>query len=436
MRRNARAKAKSSNLPSLCHSMFEGSPLATATVEGAMHALCFVNSAFCHLVGKNKAELTGKPFGEIVPEDGLLSQLDHVYRTGEAKSYPEPEHSEAHPVYWSYAMWPVLGADQHPVGLMIQMTETPYLHQQAIAMNQELLLSGLRQHELIEMADKLNAQLQVEIADRKRMEQALLDGEKLAVTARFALTMAHEINTPLAAMTNLLFLLAPLQVSPDAQAYMAVLEEQLKGLARIATQMLKFHRDSNRPAEFKLSEVLCHASETYGHRAAAQGVVVKKRVETEGIISGFSSEIVQVISNLLLNAIDATPAGGQVNVHLYPAPPWLCDLHNLCGYCISVADTGSGIEPQHRARIFEPFFTTKGDKGTGLGLWVCRGIVNRVGGSIRVWSSRRSGRTGTCFSVFLPCGGSSVYTASPQIRAVPSGWLILQQWGGILHSSR
>lgn len=84
------------------------------------------------------------------------------------------------------------------------------------------------------------------------------------------------------------------------------------------------------------------------------------------------------------------------------AVPCLCEVHHQCGYYLSVADTGSGIDPQHRARIFEPFFTTKGEKGSGLGLWVCAGIVNRVGGSMRVWSSRRPGRSGTCFSVFLP----------------------------------
>ena len=120
------------------------------------------------------------------------------------------------------------------------------------------------------------------------------------------------------------------------------------------------------------------------------------------MIVGFRGEIVQVVTNLLLNAIEAAPVGKKVIVHLYPAPPWLCRVHNRFGFCLSVTDTGAGIDPQHYRRIFEPFFTTKGDKGTGLGLWLCTGIVNRVGGSIRVWSSRRPGRSGTCFSVFLP----------------------------------
>lgn len=378
-----------------------------AVVEGATHIVRYANPVFCRLVGKSTTELIGEPFAEVVPGEGCLSLLDRVYLTGEAETRMEPEPSEPHPVCWSYAMWPALGANERPVGVMIQVTETTRFHQEATAMNQELLLSSVRQHELTQVAERLNAELQREIAERKRMEQALLNSEKLAVTARLAATMAHEINNPLAAITNLIFLLAPLQTSPEAQAYIATLEDKVKGLSRISTQMLKFHRDSNRPTEFKLSAVLCEVLDFYRPQAERQGAVVNQRIETEGIIVGFRGEIVQVVTNLLLNALEAIPVGGQVSVHLYPAPPWLREVHHRCGYCLSVADTGSGIDPQLRARIFEAFFTTKVDKGTGLGLWVCMGIVNRAGGSMRVWSTRRPGRSGTCFSVFLPAEDAS-----------------------------
>lgn len=391
-----------SDLPSICCSVFEGSPLPMAAAAGATHIVRYVNPAFCRLVGSSKDKLIGTCFAQILPVEGCLSILDRVYRTGEAETVAGPEHPEARPVYWSYAMWPVLGVDKRPVGVIFQVTETARFHQQATAMNQQLLQSTLRQHELTEQAERLNAQLQLEMTERKRMEQALVVSEKLAATARLAHTMAHEINNPLGAITNLIFLLAPLQTSPEAQAFIATLDEQVRGLSRIATQMLKFHRDSSRPTEFKLRDVLREVSNFYGPQTERQGVVVNERLETEGMIEGFRGEITQVVTNLLLNALDATPAGGKVCVHLYPAPPWLCEVHHQCGYCLSVADTGSGIDPRYRARIFEPFFTTKGDKGTGLGLWVCAGIVNRVGGSMRVWSTRRPGLSGTCFSVFLP----------------------------------
>jgi PAS domain S-box-containing protein len=528
----------------LCHTIFDSSPLPIAVVEGEKHTLRYVNPAFCHLDGTSKEQLIGKRFGEIWLGDGYLSSLDRVYRTGEAETHAEPERSEPQTAYWSYAMWPVKDADEHTTGVVIQVTETAVFRQQSTAMNQELLLSGLRQHELIEVAERLNAQLQREITERRlaeealfkagalqraifnsanfssiatdangiiqifnvgaermlgytaaevmnkitpadisdsreviarakalshelrtpikpgfealvfkasrgiediyaltyvckdgsripamvsvtalrdaqdaiigylligtdntarqRMEQALLNSEKLAATARLASTMSHEINNPLGAITNLIFLLAPLQNSPEAQAYVATLEEQVKGLSRIATQMLKFHRDNNRPTEFKLDELLREISDFYRPQAERQGIVVIQRFETEGIILGFRGEIIQVVTNLLLNALEATPVGGKVIVHLYPAPPWLCEVHNRCGYCLSIADTGVGIAPEHYNQIFEPFFTTKGEKGTGLGLWLCTGIVNRVGGSIRVWSSHRLGRVRTCFSVFLP----------------------------------
>ncbi len=251
-----------------------------------------------------------------------------------------------------------------------------------------------------QLRDDITERKQVE-AQLLRAQRALLESEKLAATARLAATMAHEINNPLAAITNLVFLLAPLQTNPEAHDYVATLENQIKGLSRITTQMLKFHRDSNQPTRFKLSAVLCEVSDFFRPQAERHGVVLKQRLETEGMIVGFRGEIVQVISNLLLNALDAA-AGGQVSLHLYAAPPWLCEVHNGRGYCLCVADSGKGIDPQDRARIFEPFFTTKGDKGTGLGLWICSAIVNRAAGTIRVRSTRRSGRSGTCFCVFLP----------------------------------
>jgi two-component system, NtrC family, sensor kinase len=390
------------DVPKIERVLFENSPLSVAALVGPNHILRYVNPAFCRLTGKTKDELIGKPFSEVVSWAGCLALLDRVYGTGQAVVHSEPEETETHPAARSYTMWPIHGAEDRPMEIMMQVDQTTRIHQQAIAMNQQLLLSGVHQHELREMAESLNAQLKLEIAERERMERALVNSEKLAVTARFALTMAHEINNPLAAMTNLVFLLSSLQTSPQAQAFITMMEDQLQGLSRIATHMLKYHRDSNKLAEFKLNAVLSEISDFYRPQADKQGIVVHQRFETDGTILGFRSEIVQVVTNLLLNALDATPARGQIIVHLYPAPRWLCKVYGRSGYCLSIADTGIGIAPDDRARIYQPFFTTKGERGTGLGLWVSAGIIDRFGGSIRVWSSRRPGRSGTCFSVFLP----------------------------------
>src|SRR5580704_10841717 len=392
------------DVPMLERVLFEGSPLPVATLAGPNHTLLYVNPAFCRLADKTKDDLIGKPFAEVVFWEGCLALLDHVYRTGKAVVHDEPEGTEAHPAGRSYTIWPIRGAEDSPAEILVQVDETARIYQQAIAMNQQLLLSGVRQLELREMAESLNAQLKLEIAERERMERALVSSEKLAVTARFALTMAHEINNPLAAMTNLVFLLSSLQTNPQAQAFIAMMEDQIQGLSRIATHMLKFHRDNNKLAEFKLDAVLYEISDFYRPQAHKRGIAVHQRLETDGAIVGFRSEIVQVVTNLLLNALDATSAGGQVMIHLYPAPRWLCEIHASHGYCLSIADTGSGIASQDQARIYQPFFTTKGERGTGLGLWVSAGIVDRIGGSIRVWSSRLPGHSGTCFSVFLPAG--------------------------------
>jgi signal transduction histidine kinase len=157
---------------------------------------------------------------------------------------------------------------------MTRVTETARFREEAIAMNQQLLLTAVRQHELAEVAERLNAQLQKEITERKRMEGALLNSEKLAATARLASTMAHEINNPLGAITNLIYLLAPLQTTPEAKAYIATLDDQVRGLTRIATQMLKFHRDGNLPAEFKLEKLLGETLDFYRPQAERQGVVL------------------------------------------------------------------------------------------------------------------------------------------------------------------
>ncbi len=408
------------DVPNVERMLFDGSPLPSAVLAGPNHALSYVNPVFCRLAGKTKDELIGRPFSEVVFWEECRVLLDRIYSTGEAQVHFEPEGAEANSAVRSYTMWPIRSGEDRPVEIMMQVEETSKIHQQAIAMNQQLLMSGVHQHELREMAESLNAQLKLEIAERERMERALVNSEKLAVTARFALTMAHEINNPLAAMTNLVYLLSSLQTNPQAQAFIAMMEDQLQGLSRIATHMLKFHRDGNNLTEFTMNGVLCEITDFYRSQAERQGIVVEQRIETEGRILGFRSEIVQVVTNLLLNALDATPAQGQVILHLYPAPPWLCEFHGQGGYCFSIADTGSGIARPDRARIYQPFFTTKGEKGTGLGLWVSAGIIDRIGGSIRVWSTRRAGRSGTCFSVFLPCNHANFVPLRHSVEPDPN----------------
>ncbi|HEX5227511.1 MAG TPA: PAS domain S-box protein, partial [Bryobacteraceae bacterium] len=173
-----------SELPALCHSLMERSPVPMAELEGAGHVMRYVNPAFCRLAAKSKQALIGKPFAEAMQEgDTCLAVLDRVYRTGEAETHTESEHAESkrpdpHPAYWSYALWPVLDAEQHSIGVMMQVTETTRFHRQAGAMNEALLVSSLRQHELTEVAEDLNDRLRMEIGERQRVEIALSDSEE------------------------------------------------------------------------------------------------------------------------------------------------------------------------------------------------------------------------------------------------------------------
>jgi PAS domain-containing protein len=161
------------DLSSLCLAITEHAPLPMATVEGASHIVRYVNPAFCRLLDKPSEQLVGIPFCEMLPErDECVTLLDRVFRTGKPESHTEQEHSKPHPVFWSFTMWPVL-ADERPVGVMIQVTETAQLHEKTLAMNEALMLSSLRQHELTEAADSLNVQLQSEITERKQAEEAL-----------------------------------------------------------------------------------------------------------------------------------------------------------------------------------------------------------------------------------------------------------------------
>ena len=239
-----------------------------------------------------------------------------------------------------------------------------------------------------------------DITAKKQSEKALIRSEKLAAGGRLASMIAHEINNPLDAAMNLAYLLRDSVRDNEANEHLDLLVGQLSIINRITNQTLKIQRDSATPTRFNLCDLIRELLTAYENKISRSGVSVQTRLDHECNVLGYSSEIRQVVSNLLINALDATPKGGKIVVHVCQALDWHSGTNRGCR--MTVADTGGGIDPQHRARLFEPFFTTKGENGTGLGLWVSAGIVSRTGGSLRVWSTQRPGRSGTCFSVFLP----------------------------------
>jgi signal transduction histidine kinase len=388
------------DLPSLCRAVADSSPMPMAGLAGPLHTIRYVNVAFCLLTGKSKDELIGTAFCSATHcPDECLTLLDRVAQTGLADSHTGQEQTLKHPLYWSYAMWPVHTTDQRRVGIMVQVTEATQFHDEAVAMNQALLLSSVRQHEFTEAAELLNTQLQAEIIVRKKAEQALIGSEKLATAVRMAAVLAHEINNPLAAVMNLLFLVQTTPQLPEAaHRYVEMADNELKRIAHITRQTLGFYRESSAPTAFLLVTLLNSVMDLLQAKMVSTQVVVESQCDDLLQISATFGELRQVIANLVLNSLDALGEDGRVTLRACRSRN---PLDGSSRIRITVADNGQGISAEALPRIFEPFFTSKGATGNGLGLWVAKQIIEKHAGSIWV-RSRTCEPHGTTFSIVLP----------------------------------
>jgi PAS domain S-box-containing protein len=235
----------------------------------------------------------------------------------------------------------------------------------------------------------------------KRIEDKLRVTEKLAATGRLAATIAHEINNPLESVTNLLYLAQrDPSSSPKLRQYLKTADEELDRVAQMAKQTLGFYRDSTLPTRFDAAKTIRDVLAIYDRRAAGWNVTIKTELDGDCQAFGFAGEFRQVVSNLIANALDAmSGTGGRLLIRARKS-------HNLKDGTerlrISIADTGTGISVEQREKVFEAFFTTKSHFGTGLGLWLSRGILQKHGGSIRLRSSVAAGRSGTVVSLFWP----------------------------------
>ena len=250
-------------------------------------------------------------------------------------------------------------------------------------------------------------ELAVFIADlshQKRSEEVLRQTEKLAVAGRLAASIAHEINNPLAAITNCLYLVQQTTMEPTGRAYLELAQNELDRVAQITVQTLRFHRQSSRPVQTRPSDLIETVLALFDSRIRRQDIVVQTRYREAPPILAYEGEVRQVIVNLLGNAIDAMPGGGCILLRTAGTCDWKTGVG---GIAISVLDNGSGMDAGTIARLFEPFFSTKGITGTGLGLWVSKEIVDRHHGSIRARSrpGTASAPGRTIFRVFLPAGG-------------------------------
>jgi signal transduction histidine kinase len=350
--------------------LFQQAPAFFAVLRGPEYVFEMINPPYQELIGQRS--VLGKTLREAVPEaegQGFLALLDRVYQTGDpyvGRGIPtQLARSGSQPLemrYLDFVYQPRREADGSISGIIV---------------------------------------LGVDVTESKRAEQILLQSEKLNAVGRLASSIAHEINNPLAAVTNLIYLAQEVAVSPEARQYLATADVELRRVSAIANQTLRFHRQSTKPRPVTCEELIDATLPLYQSRLNNARVRIEKRDRTRCPVTCLDGEIRQVLSNLAGNAIDAmNQKGGRLLIRSREGTDWATGRR---GVVLTVADTGSGMSPYTLSRIFEPFFTTKGSRGNGLGLWISRGIVDRHRGVLKVRSRTSADCSGTVFALFLPC---------------------------------
>ena len=350
--------------------LFEQAPAFFAVLSGPHHVFEMVNGPYIQLIGHR--DLLGRSVNEAVPEaegQGFLKLLDRVYQTGEpfvGRSTPiQLARTSGHPLelrHLDFVYQPKREPDGSVSGVIV---------------------------------------LGVDVTDAKRSEQILLQSEKLNAVGRLASSIAHEINNPLEAVTNLIYLAQSAAVDPNAKQYLATAEIELRRVSAIANQTLQFHRQSTNPGPVTAVSLIDATLPLYQGRISNARVKIERRDRAWRPVKCLDGEIRQVLSNLIGNAIDSmSKKERRLLIRSRESTDWRT---GRSGITLTVADTGSGMSDDTISRIFEPFFTTKGNKGTGLGLWISREIIDRHQGSLRMKSSQGEHHSGTVFTIFLPC---------------------------------
>jgi PAS domain S-box-containing protein len=349
--------------------MFRQAPAFLAVLRGPEHIFERTNRQYQELIGNR--DVLGKPLREALPEaaeQGFIDILDRVYQTGEP----------------FVANGLSIGVARVP-GQPLEERFLDFVYQPM--RESDGTISGI----LV---------LGVDVTERKRTEAALLQSEKLAAVGRLSASIAHEINNPLEAVTNLLYLInEEKDLSEQARSFTHLAQQELARVSQIATQTLRFYRQPTARTAVRVSEQLDSVLKLYQGRLTSAGVEVVRDYRAAAPLLAFEGELRQVFTNLVGNALDASRNGGKMTLRTREATDWRTGRK---GIRATVADRGHGMSRETLRRIFEPFFSTKGLTGTGLGLWVTLGIIQKHEGRVKVRSSESPQRHGTVFSVFIP----------------------------------
>ena len=243
-----------------------------------------------------------------------------------------------------------------------------------------------------------------DISTRKRLEQALLQAEKIAATGRMAATIAHEINNPLEAVMNLMYLLRPMIADPAGISYFQTIETELARVSHIARQTLGYYREQAAASSASIGEIVLQAITIYEPRCTANGIEIKKAIDSSRKIVLRRGEIMQMVSNLMMNSIYAMQTGGVLSIRVEDT------VGSPDGIVLTIQDNGVGIAEADLPRVFEAFFTTRSTVGTGIGLFVAKQFIEGHGGHIDIESRQDGEDRGTTVHVFLPV--STTYDSS------------------------
>ncbi len=343
---------------------YHNAAIAMALIDAVEFRYVRVNRKLCELLGLPQEKVLGSKVSEVASGVPGLQEALQAVAAGQSVigGILEGELSTTPGVkrYWTMDYAPVVGADGKVVAI---------------------------------------AAASAEITRQKQAEAVLMKSEKLAAVGRLASSIAHEINNPLEAVTNLLYLVGTRELPSDIKEYINIAERELRRASAITNQTLRFHKQTTNPSAVTCDALIGEVLTIYQGRIINSKVSVETRYRTKNKVVCFEGEIRQVISNLISNAIDAMhPRGGRLLLRTRNATNHRTGER---GVAITIADTGTGMPRQTVQNLFEPFFTTKGHSGTGLGLWISQEIIKRHRGSVRVRSSQSEKHRGSVFAIFL-----------------------------------
>jgi signal transduction histidine kinase len=341
--------------------VYRTAPIGLALFDLDDYHYLRLNDRQAAFFGLKPEEVVGRTLMEMAPIQGLRELFDQVARGGEpVVNYPlegtlinDPEDYR----YWTVSYFPVIGSDGTIQGITAAS---------------------------------------LEITQQRKAELALIESDKLAAVGRLASSIAHEINNPLESVTNLLYLARTSGTLERAKGYLTSADHELRRMAGVTSQTLRFHKQSTSPQEITAESLVESVHSIYRGQILGAGVSVFTRYRAKNPVRCFEGEIRQVIANLLSNALDAIAPGGSLFLRSREGTEHRSGHR---GVIITIADTGSGMSDETLQKIFRPFYTTKGMTGTGLGLWISKEILSRHNGVIQIRS--RVGR-GTVFTIFLP----------------------------------